>query len=48
MKTNLKKDYPNIAEMLNNKWLKRFEKSNNNFLTILKKSIQRKLEKYFL
>lgn len=29
MKTNLKKDYPNIAEMLNNKWLKRFEKSNN-------------------
>ena len=29
MKTNLRKDYPNVSEMVNNEWLKRFEKSEN-------------------
>ena len=31
MKTNLnlKKDYPNVSEMISNKWLSRFEKSVN-------------------
>ena len=29
MKTNIRKDYPNIAEMMSGKWISRFEKSGN-------------------